>query len=92
MSAHEFVFALELSGDAPGDQMLGDVAGAVLAHVGCSAATVKELAAAVGEALAERAAGGAARCDVRFNAHAGAIEIVVSCAGHDQWRTMRRLA
>jgi len=92
VSAHDFVFALELSGEAPLDRLVAEVAAAVLTYVGSSATASAELTDAVRGAVEDRAARGAARCDVRFSARAGELEIVVSCAGHEPWRTSRRLS
>ena len=92
MSAHDFVFALELSGEAPLDRLVGEVAAAVLIYAGSPAAASAELTDAVRNAVTDRAARGASRCDVRFSVQAGELEIVVSCAGHEPWRTSRRLS
>jgi hypothetical protein len=85
---HEFLFALELSEDARRlDGMLTDVAAAVLGHVGFSGEGVNRITAGLREALAAGAAGRQARCDVAFRAHAGELQIVVSCSGRPEWRT-----
>jgi hypothetical protein len=88
---HDFVFALELSHDPDSGRMLGDVCAAVLGHVGYGAAAIAELRAALSGAVAQRAGNGARRCDIRFVAHGGVLQIVVTCAGAAEWRTTRPL-
>ena len=91
MSDHEFVFALEMSADRDSDRMLGQLVATVLGHVGFTAPAIAELTAALRGALANGAAPGQPRCDVRFVAHAGELQIVVARPGADEWRTSRPL-
>jgi hypothetical protein len=91
LSDHEFVFALEMSADPASDRMLDQLAATVLGHVGFAAPVIAELTAALHGALANGAAHGQPRCDVRFVAHAGALQIVVARAGAAEWRTTRPL-
>jgi hypothetical protein len=88
---HDFLFALELSDQAPFDRMLGQLTAAVLGHVGYAPAAVEEIAALLRVALASGAAAGNRRCDVRFRAHAGQLHILVSYHGGAEWRTTRPL-
>lgn len=91
MSAHEFLFALELSDEAQFDEMLSDLARAVLAHVGCGATAIAELTTELHRALAGGLAQGRRRCTVQFRAHAGELHLAIACDGGAEWRTTRRL-
>jgi len=88
---HDFVFALEMSGDADTGRMLGEVCTAVLGHVGLGAPAIAEVMSALAGAVAKGGANGARRCDVRFVAKDGHLQIVVSCPGAAEWRTTRAL-
>jgi hypothetical protein len=87
VSAHDFSFALELSDDPQYDTMLAELAGAVCAHVGMTADAAAQLTGDLRKSLADAAARGAQRCDVRFQSHGGALDVVVSFAGGGEWRT-----
>ena len=71
--------------------MLGELCTAVLGHVGLSAPAIAELTRAVAGALPQDGARGGRRCDVRFVAHGGELQIVVACPGAADWRTTRAL-
>jgi hypothetical protein len=86
---HEFLFALEMADDPDSSRMLGDVCAAVLGHVGYGAPAIAELNRELHDALTH--GNGAGRCDVRFVARDGELQIVVSRVGAAQWRTTRRL-
>jgi hypothetical protein len=86
VSAHEFVFAVELSDGARFDAMLTDVARVVLNAAGCSGEPLAKLTAVLHQALSD-AARTHARCDVRFQAHAGELRIGIACAGQAERRT-----
>jgi len=83
----EFLFALDMSGEPPFERMLVDLTRTVLGHVGCASPAIDALTGQLGAALAERAANGRGRCEVRFRARAGELEIVVAGAGAPDWRT-----
>ena len=87
MPEQEFLFALDMSGEPPFDRMLADLARCVLGHVGYHSSAIDALIGQLGAALAERAANGRRRCEVRFRARAGELEIVVAGAGAPDWRT-----
>jgi hypothetical protein len=91
VSEQDFVFALDLSGDPDSDQMVADLARTVLGHVGYANSAIAEVSAKLRAALAERLAGGKSRCEVRFRAGAGQLEIIVAGAGRAEWRTTRPL-
>lgn len=91
MPGHEFLFALELSDETSFDDLLKDLIHAVLAHVSFAPAAVDELAASLRSVLAKGAADGKRRCDVRFHARGGQLEIAIAFAGAPQWRTTRPL-
>ena len=87
MPDQEFLFALDMSGEPPFDGMLAELARAVLGHVGCAHAAIDALTGQLGAQLAERAANGTRRCEVRFRARGRELEIVVAGAGRPEWRT-----
>jgi hypothetical protein len=91
VSDHDFLFALELSDEAPFERMLGQLTVAVLAHVGYAPTAVEEIAARLRDAFTSGAAAGNQRCDVRFRAHAGHLHVLVSYQGGAEWRTTRPL-
>jgi hypothetical protein len=85
---HEFLFALDVPEDARClDGMLTDVAAAVLGHVGYTGERLAEVTASLRDALAAGTRARRHRCDVAFRAHAGELQIVVSCGGRPEWRT-----
>jgi hypothetical protein len=83
----EFLFALDMSGEPSFDRMLADLTRCVLGYVGYQSSAIDALAGELGAALTERGAGGGRRCEVRFLARAGALEVVVVAAGRPDWRT-----
>jgi hypothetical protein len=87
VTEQEFLFALDMSGEPPFDRMLADLTRCVLGHVGCHSSAIDALTGQLGAALTERAASGGRRCEVRFLARAGELEIVVVAAGRPDWRT-----
>ena len=87
MSDQDFFFALDLSGDPTDDQMVAELARTVLGHLGYANAATDALTGELRAALGERVAGGKRRCEVRFRAEGGTLEIVVSGAGRADWRT-----
>jgi hypothetical protein len=88
---HDFLFALEMSDAAESSRLLGELCTAVLGHVGYGAPAVAEMTRALAAAVSPSGANGARRCDVRFVAHAGELQIVVARAGAAEWRTTRPL-
>jgi hypothetical protein len=86
---HEFLFALELADDPDGGRMLDEVCAAVLGHVGYAPPAIAEVKSALHDAITQ--SNGAGRCDVRFVAHDGELQIVVVRLGAAEWRTTRRL-
>jgi hypothetical protein len=91
VSEQEFFFALDLSDEPPFDQMVGDLALAVMGQVGYEPAVTAELTDVLRTALAQRVAGGQRRCTVRFLAGGGQLQVIVDGAGGPQWRTSRPL-
>ena len=71
--------------------MLGELCTAVLGHVGYGAPAIAELTRAVSGALPRDGATSGRRCDVRFVARGGELQIVVACPGAAEWRTTRPL-
>jgi hypothetical protein len=88
---HEFLFALELSDETRFDAMLGDLASAVLAHVGYAPPAVQEMRGVLRQALKDGHGRGSRRCDVCFRARAGELQISVAYEGGDEWLTTRPL-
>ena len=91
MPDHDFLFALDLSDEPHFDTMLAEVAGTVLKYVGYQPAAIDELRDALKQALSAGVSNGQSRCDVRFRAHSGELQITVSYAGRTEWRTTRPL-
>ncbi|MBI3403309.1 MAG: hypothetical protein HY048_18000 [Acidobacteria bacterium] len=91
MADHDFLFALELSDETPFDDLLKDLIQAVLAHVSFAPAAVDELSGALRTVLTKGAADGKRRCDVRFQARGGQLEVAIGFAGAAPWRTTRPL-
>ena len=91
MAAHEFIFALHLSDEPHFDAMLGEVVRTLLAHVGYGVDASEELRAVIGTALKKTAPAGRPRCDVRFQAHSGQLQITIAYVGGGEWRTSRPL-
>jgi hypothetical protein len=87
VSDRDFFFALDVSGDPASDQMVADVTRTVLGHVGYASSAIDALAGELRAALNGRGADGKRRCEVRFRAEGGQLEIVVSGAGRAEWRT-----
>jgi hypothetical protein len=87
VSDRDFLFALDVSGDPESDQMVTDLARTVLGHVGYASSAIAALSAELRNALKERLFDGKGRCEVRFRAGAGQLEIVVAGAGRAAWRT-----
>ena len=91
MPDRDFLFALELSDERRFEAMIGELAGAVLAHVGYEASAIDELRGVMRKALTVGRARSGTRCDVRFHVHSGELQITVACAGAAEWRTTRPL-
>ena len=87
MTDQNFFFALDVSGDPDADQMLAEVTRAVLGQIGYANSAIAALTGQLRAALAERVSGGKRCCEVRFQAQAGQLEIVVAGAGRAEWRT-----
>jgi hypothetical protein len=83
----EFLFVLDMSAGPPFDRMLAELTRTVLGHVGCDSQAIDALTGQLGAALADRGANGRRRCEVRFCARAGELEIVVGGDGAPDWRT-----
>jgi hypothetical protein len=90
VSESEFLFALELSDEASFERMLAEIADAVFRHLGLARPTVETLVVDVRHALT--AGGAGRRCEVRFVAGGGELEIVVTHPDIPAWRTRRTLA
>jgi hypothetical protein len=87
----EFFFALDVADEPAFKHMIGELLAVVLAHAGYTASTIEELTDVLRGVLADGAASGQRRCDVRFQAGAGELQIVVARAGAADWRTTRPL-
>ena len=91
MPDHDFFFALDLSDEVHFDRMLQQLAAAVLRHVGYDVGAVDAVTTEVRAALAAGPAAGNDRCDVRFRAAGGTLQISVAFAGGHTWETARPL-
>jgi hypothetical protein len=83
VAAHDFAFALTLSGHAHDSDMLTAVLRTVLAHAGYADDALERLVKQINGVREGRTA---QPCDVRFQARGGELQIVVSQAGRE-WRT-----
>ena len=84
MAAHDFAFALTLSGQAHDSEMLTDLLRTVLEHAGYAGDALERLVQQVSAVRAEGPLG--APCAVRFQARGGELQIALSQAGRE-WRT-----
>ena len=92
MPDHDFVFALDLSDEPHFDSMLAALSDAVLRYVGYDPGAVGAMTAELRRALADGVKSGRERCDVRFRAAAGRLQIRVAYAGGGPaWETTRAL-
>lgn len=87
MASHQFYFALEFSSQGVSADLLDDLAAHVLTYVGSSKDRVPHLTPSLQEAVAQGSARSDRRCDVRFHAQPGRLEIVVSSNGGRIWQT-----
>ena len=88
---HDFFFALDLSDEPHFDRMLSALSDTVLRFVGYDATAVDAVTAQVRAALAEGISPGRERCDVRFRASGGKLQISVVYAGGPPWELTRAL-
>jgi len=86
VAAHEFFFALALSGDAS-REMLTELVGRVLERAGCPGNGAAALAEKIHAAVANGSAGSEG-IDVEFNAEAGRLKIAVSSRRQSIWHTV----
>src|SRR5882672_4985939 len=77
----EFFFALDVADEPEFGHMIGELVAVVLNHAGYTAPMIDQLTDVLRGVLADGAAGGQRRCDVRFQAKAGELQIVVARAG-----------
>ncbi len=91
VSDQDFLFAVDVSSDPSDDQMVADLAGTLLGHIGYESGAIAALSGELRTALSSRLSGGKGRCEVRFRTGAGQLEIVVASAGRAEWRTTRPL-
>jgi hypothetical protein len=76
----DFLFVVRCSQPPPQfETMVADLAGSVLRHAGYAEPAIAELERELRSSVAGAAAAGA--CDLRFRAHAGELEIIVSKGG-----------
>ena len=78
-----------MADDPDTSRMLGELCAAVLGHVGYAPPAIAEVNRELHDAIVR--SNHAGRCDVRFVAHGGELQIVVACIGAAEWRTTRRL-
>jgi hypothetical protein len=86
----DFFFALEMSPEPP-FEMLAELVRSVFAQAGYGEAAIDAMKGEMRAALAGNAATGQRRCELRFTARDGELEIVVAAAGRPEWRTIRPL-
>jgi hypothetical protein len=81
VAAHDFAFALTLSGHAHDSELLTDVVRTVLAQAGYAGETLERLVKQVSGVRAD-----GTTCAVRFEGRGAELQIVISQAGRE-WRT-----
>lgn len=86
MSSKEFYFALRLPAEAPPD-LVRDLVARICANAACAAGDAAELVRQVEAAVARVAATGT--CEVRFSAHAGALNVAIASGAEPLWQTSR---
>ena len=91
MTDHVFLFALDLSDEPHFDRMLQELSRVVLRYVGFDARIVDAVTHEVRAALATGVAEGRERCDVRFRADGGTLQISIVFAGGGSWEMARAL-
>ena len=91
MSDHDFLFALDLSDGVDVDQLLQEVAAAVLQYVGCDAATSEAAVTEIRAAVAVEPAAAVQHFAARFRAHGGTLQIGITFANGHSWETARAL-
>ena len=84
MTDQEFVFSLEMSGEAGFERMVNDLARSVLGSMGY-ADDPAPLCSAIAQVLA--AAGAHTHSVLRFQGHDGKLRISVMADGHARWQT-----
>ena len=87
MSNRDFFFALQLSDEAPFDDMLGEVAASVLGRVGCGERVAREIMGLLQGALADGVTEGLQQCEVQFRVRGSDLEIAVVFGGGREWHT-----
>jgi hypothetical protein len=87
----DFFFALDLSDEPHFDRMLSALSDTVLRFVGYDAPAVDAVTAQVKTALADGVSRGRERCDVRFRASDGKLQISVAYPGGPTWELTRAL-
>jgi hypothetical protein len=85
--SHDFLFTLQLSDEAPFDDMLGEVAACVFGRVGCEEGVSREVAALLHGVLAEGVTEGLHQCEVQFRVRGGDLQIAVIFGGGREWHT-----
>ena len=91
MPDREFFFAVDVADEPEFGHMLGELVAVVLNHAGYTEGTIEELTDVLRGVLADGVSSGHRRCDLRFHARDGELQIVVARAGATEWRTTRPL-
>ena len=90
MIPRDFVFTIHVEDELRFDDLINDVAAAVLRQTGYASAAASELLAALHEAVIE-GRNAASWCGVQFRAQAGELQVVVSSGAGRVWRVSRPL-
>ena len=80
-----------MADDADSGRMLAELCTAVLGHVGYAEPAIAELTRQLHDAVVSGGGNGRRRCDIRFVAQGGSIQIVLARPGAAEWRTSRPL-
>jgi hypothetical protein len=87
VTAHGFLFALEVSSQGLPAWLIQDIVGQICRYARCADEALPGLREALEKAVAEGESGGTRRCDVQFRAQNGTLEVMVTSNGGRIWQT-----
>ena len=91
MPDYDFLFVVDLSSDPRYDGMLGDLVTSVLGYVGYDGAAIAGVVRDVRSAVAGGSDGRGGRCELRFRAGGGRLNVSIAHGGVAGWQMTRPL-
>ena len=91
MPGYDFLFVVDLSSDPQYDRMLGDLVTSVLGYVGYDGAAIAGVVGDVHGAVAGGSDGRGGRCELRFRAGGGELNVSIAHGGIAGWQMTRPL-